>query len=192
MRRIGYSFMPKSALLKPAIFLDRDGVLNEDVGYVYRPEDLTILDGVVESLTTLKAKGFLLIVVTNQSGVARGKFDLKAVNAFNTHLEKSIIDQGGPQIDRFFVCPHHPDGVVKEYAKNCDCRKPAPGLILEAAKVFGIDLKKSWMVGDKDSDVLCAKNAGVHAILAQSDKYPQSTKGVSLASDLKDALKYIT
>jgi D-glycero-D-manno-heptose 1,7-bisphosphate phosphatase len=184
--------MPKPALLKPAVFLDRDGVLNKDIGYVYRPEDLTILDGVVESLIILKAKGFLLIVITNQSGVARGKFDLPAVNVFNTHLEKAIIIQGGPKIDRFFVCPHHPDGVVKEYAKNCGCRKPAPGLILEAAKVFGIDLKRSWMVGDKDSDVLCAKNAGVHAILAQSDKYQQTTESVSVASDLKDALKFIT
>ncbi len=177
--------------LKPAIFLDRDGVLNKDVGYVYRLEDLVVLGGVVESLTKLKVKGFLLIVVTNQSGVARGKFDLSAVSLFNSQLEKEIARQGGPVIDGFYVCPHHPEGIVEAFKKRCDCRKPSPGLILQAAKEHSIDLKKSWMIGDKDSDVQCAKNAGVRAILAQSEKYPQTIKSVDVALDLKDALKYI-
>ena len=177
--------------LKPAVFLDRDGVLNRDVGYVYRPEDLVVLPGVVESLTKLKAKGFLLIVITNQSGVARGKFDLSAVNHFNSLLEKEITGLGGPAIDGFYVCPHHPDGTVEAYKKNCDCRKPEPGLILQAAKDHGIDLKKSWMIGDKDSDVLCAKNAGVQGILAQSEKYQQTIKDTHTALDIKDALRLI-
>ena len=184
--------MAKQALqLKPAVFLDRDGVLNRDVGYVYRPEDLVILPGVVESLNKLKAKGFLLIVVTNQSGVARGKFDLDAVSHFNSLLEKEITRLGGPAIDGFYVCPHHPDGTVEAYKKNCSCRKPEPGLILEAAKKHSIDLKKSWMIGDKDSDVLCAKNAGVRGILAQSDKYQQTVKDTLTASNILDALRHI-
>ena len=177
--------------LKPAVFLDRDGVLNKDIGYVFRPADLIVLGGVVESLSKLKAMGFLLIVVTNQSGVARGKFDLGAVSLFNSHLEKEITRQGGPLIDGFYVCPHHPDGTVEAYKKHCDCRKPAPGLVLQAAEDHGIDLKKSWMIGDKDSDVLCAKNSGVKGILVQSKKYPQNFIEALVALDLKDALKHI-
>jgi D-glycero-D-manno-heptose 1,7-bisphosphate phosphatase len=177
--------------LKPAVFLDRDGVLNKDFGYVYRPEDLVILPGVAESLNKLKAKGFLLIVITNQSGVARGTFDLGAVSHFNSLLEKEIKSLGGPTIDGFYVCPHHPDGTVEVYKKNCDCRKPEPGLILQAAKDHCIDLNKSWMIGDKDSDALCAKNAGVCGILVESGKYSHVVKDTLTASNIKDAIRHI-
>jgi len=175
---------------RPAVFLDRDGVLNKDTGYVCRLEDMDILDGVVESLALLKAKGFLLIVVTNQSGVARGKFGLNEVNRFNSMLENEISKQGGPTIDGFFVCPHHPNGSIKEYTTTCSCRKPEPGLIFEAAKIHNIDLTKSWIIGDKDSDILCGKNAGVRGILVQSDKYQQNLRCVDTAINLKDALRY--
>jgi D-glycero-D-manno-heptose 1,7-bisphosphate phosphatase len=177
--------------LKPAVFLDRDGVLNKDVGYVYRPEDLLVLPGVAESLTKIKAQGFLLIVITNQSGVARGKFDLDAVSHFNSLLTNEICRLGGPALDGFYICPHHPDGIVEAYKRSCDCRKPEPGLILQAAKEHGIDLKKSWMIGDKDSDVICAANAGVRGILTRSEKYQHNVKDTLNASDINDALRHI-
>jgi D-glycero-D-manno-heptose 1,7-bisphosphate phosphatase len=144
-----------------AVFLDRDGVLNHDAGYVSDPKDLALLPGVSEALRILSQKGFCLVVVTNQSGVARGKFDLDAVERFHAAMREKLTQLGAPVIDGWYVCPHLPDATVEAWRKNCDCRKPKPGMLRAAAKDLGLDLAKSWIVGDKDADISCGINAGL-------------------------------
>ena len=127
--------------LQRAVFLDRDGVLNEDVGYAYRVEDLRLIPGVAAAVATLKSRGFLLIVVSNQSGVARGLFSNDDVKRFNHALNQQLIAAAGVGLDDFFYCPHHPDGVIAPYQIQCNCRKPEPGLITQATQKYPIDLK---------------------------------------------------
>lgn len=177
--------------LKRAVFLDRDGVLNLDKGYVFKTEDLEILPDVVTSLAELKKRGFLLIVVTNQSGVARGMYDLNDVDIFHRHLASEIAKAGGPILDGFYTCPHHPNGTVSPFNIVCDCRKPKSELLHRAAAELGIDLLSSWMIGDKDSDAECAAGAGVRAILVQSKKYPCTNANAIQVKSLRDALSHI-
>ena len=178
---------------RPAIFLDRDGVLNRDFNYVHRIEDLELLPQVSESLTALKNAGFLLIVVSNQSGVARGKFTLADVEAFNQALIRKVMDEGGPQIDAVYVCPHHRGGSVKTYAVDCECRKPKPGLLLRAAHEHNVDLTASIMVGDKVSDISAGKAAGLTKLfLVNSEQYNQSSTSADRVQDLWDAVQHIT
>ena len=136
-----------------AIFLDRDGVINDDRGYVHRVEDFVFLDGVFEALRAFLDMGYKLFIVTNQSGIGRGYYseeDFKKLTSWMLdQLAKKNIE-----VEEVFFCPHHPD-------EECGCRKPEPGMILEAARKYGIDLKNSWMIGDKPSDIEAAKRAGV-------------------------------
>ncbi len=136
-----------------AIFLDRDGVINEDRGYVHKIEDFIFLSGVFEALRAFLDMGYKLFIVTNQSGIGRGYYsedDFKKLTDWMLdELAKKKI-----AIEEVFYCPHHPD-------EGCGCRKPEPGMIWEAAKKYGIDLKNSWMIGDKPSDIEAAKRAGV-------------------------------
>lgn len=167
---------------KAAIFLDRDGVLNEDVGYVHKLSDLKILPGVPEALQEMKRRGYLLIVVSNQSGVARGLYGMAEVEAFNNHLRAELVRLGAPPLDDVFYCPHGPDD-------GCPCRKPNPGMVLEAAKRHGIDLGRSFLVGDKADDIECALRAGVRGVQVKRTKDPEEHAGaVFLATSLKDAL----
>lgn len=175
-----------------AIFLDRDGVLNLDSGYVFRTADLKVLPGVPEALQELKTRNFLLIVITNQSSVARGLCSERDVDTFNSALAAEIEKMGGPAIDAFYVCPHHPKGSVTQYAIHCHCRKPAPGLIERAVRDFGIDAARSWMIGDKDSDAACGRNAGVRPILVDSGKYALSDDLTPRVASLSDALAIIS
>lgn len=171
---------PKAA--KAAVFLDRDGVLNEDKGYVYKPEDLRILPGVVDALLELKRRGYLLIVISNQSGVARGKFTAQDVEAFHAHLRTELARLGAPPLDDVFYCPHGPDD-------GCRCRKPKPGMVEDAAKRHGIDLAQSWLVGDKFDDVACALAAGVKAIQVVTKKEPKvHPEAVAQVDSLKSSL----
>lgn len=170
-----------------AVFLDRDGVLNHDSGYVFRTSDLQILPGVPQTLLALKNAGYLLVVITNQSGVARGMFSLSDVESFHRYMRAEIVRQGGPELDAIYTCPHHPDGTVPEFAVKCSCRKPGPGLLLRASREHGIDLATSWMIGDKDSDAAAARAAGVRAILIQSEKYRQADTSARSARDITEA-----
>lgn len=140
-----------------AIFLDRDGTINVDYGYVYKPEDLTLLPEVVEALCLLQEQGYLLIVITNQSGVGRGYFTLKDANKFNELLKQTLQKQGVTITD-FFTCPHAPE-------ENCDCRKPSPLMVNDAIQQYHIDPSHSYMLGDKKSDVECGRNANLKAYL---------------------------
>ncbi len=152
-------------MMRSVIFLDRDGVLNVDLGYTYRAGDLKIVSGAISGLKKLHQAGFEFVVITNQSGVARGLYTLQDVAAFHAELVRQIALEA-PEIKfvDFMVCPHHPKGVVAEFAIECGCRKPGIKLITDAATKYGIDLQRSWLVGDKASDVDCAHNAGMRAI----------------------------
>jgi D-glycero-D-manno-heptose 1,7-bisphosphate phosphatase len=143
-----------------AAFIDRDGVINEERNYVYRIEDFVLLPGVVEGLTLLRDAGFLLIVVTNQSGIAKGYYKLADMERLHDHM-RSTLAGNGLKIDAIYFCPHHPLGSVSGLDVDCPCRKPAPGMLLQAARDFDIDLKSSVLIGDKLSDVEAGQLAGV-------------------------------
>ena len=159
--------MPFSAGKYPAVFLDRDGTINRETEYLHRPEDFVFLDGVEEALKRLKAAGYLLIVVTNQSGVGRGFYTMAAVEQLHAHLQRELR-KCGTAIDAFYCCPHHPAAKLPDFRKDCGCRKGRPGLLLQAAAEHDIDLPRSFMVGDKISDVEAGRAAGCQAILVET------------------------
>jgi len=142
--------------IRPAAFLDRDGVLNVDRGYTFRPEDLKMIPTAAAAVRLLNAAGFYVFVVSNQSGVARGFYTEAAVDLFNTHIQ-DILKGEGAHIDAFYYCPHHPDGAIKELAIQCRCRKPQPGMLEQAARDWPIDLARSFLIGDKDDDLAAAR-----------------------------------
>ena len=153
--------MPEAA--KPVAFLDRDGVLNVDHGYVHRPERLEWVAGAPEAVRLLNEAGIPVIVITNQSGVARGYFGETDVQQFHAHVQEQLRARGA-HVDAFYYCPHHPQGTVAEFAIACDCRKPKPGMLERAARDFAIDRKRSFLIGDKDDDVAAAAAFGVRGI----------------------------
>ncbi|SOB80598.1 D-alpha,beta-D-heptose 1,7-bisphosphate phosphatase [Sphingomonas guangdongensis] len=148
----------------PAAFFDRDGVLNVDHGYTFEIDRLELIKGAGAALAACRAAGLLVFVVTNQSGIARGLYDESALATFNTELRRRLAVDGG-LIDDVRFCPHHPDAVVARYRRSCDCRKPAPGMILHLAEAWNIDLTRSIMIGDKQSDMDAARAAGVAGYL---------------------------
>lgn len=146
--------------MRPAAFLDRDGVINIDHGYVSRWEDFAFVPGAVDALRRLQMAGYALVIVTNQSGVARGYYDEAAVQRLHDALRENLARQG-VTLDAIEYCPHLPDAPLARYALDCDCRKPAPGMILRSAAALGIDLAASLMFGDKASDIDAGRAAGV-------------------------------
>lgn len=181
--------------MKKACFLDRDGVLIEDAHYLKNPEDVKIIHGAYEALKRLKAAGFLCIVTSNQSGIARGYFTEDNIKAVQKRISQDLAEQD-LAIDAWYNCPHHPKGTVPEYAKECNCRKPAPGMILQAAKDYDIDVKSSFMIGDKFSDLKAASNAGVPVgILVRTGHGKEEiethgTSGVIITDDIAAAVDY--
>lgn len=174
--------MPRAGKAR-AVFVDRDGVLNEEVDYLSRVEDLALIPGSAEAVRELRAAGFKVIVISNQSGVARGYFDQAALDKITAALEKEIA------VDAIYYCVHLPDA-------SCACRKPNPSQILKAAEKFDIDLKKSWFVGDSTVDVQTAINAGCIPLLVKTGKagkdghFPDA-KPAQVFPDLKAAAAYI-
>ncbi|WOE69550.1 D-glycero-beta-D-manno-heptose 1,7-bisphosphate 7-phosphatase [Hydrogenimonas thermophila] len=151
--------------MKKALFLDRDGVINIDHGYVGKIEDFEFVDGILDFIKSAQKKGYLPIIVTNQSGIGRGYYSLEDFEKLTDWMLKKMR-QAGIEIDRshVFHCPHSPDA-------GCNCRKPMPGMLLEAKQHFNIDMKNSWMIGDKQSDIEAAKNAGVgHTYLTEKNR----------------------
>lgn len=148
---------------KPAVFLDRDGVLNEDRGYVHRWEDFSFLPGAIDALRQLQQQGYLLVVITNQSAVARGLCSEADVLALHERMCAFLREQG-IELAGIYYCPHHPQGSVSDYAIVCSCRKPEPGMILRAAQEHGIDLARSLLVGDKISDLEAGRAAGIPSL----------------------------
>ncbi|MEG3089342.1 D-glycero-beta-D-manno-heptose 1,7-bisphosphate 7-phosphatase [Sphingomonas sp. PB4P5] len=143
-----------------AIFLDRDGVINVDHHYVFLPSKFEVISGVFDALHRARSLGYALIVVTNQSGIARGYFSPLQYLELEAHMRRVFAAQG-LFFDGIYHCPHHPAGSVAQFAIACSCRKPQPGMILQAAREHDLDLAGSVMVGDKDSDIAAARAAGV-------------------------------
>lgn len=154
---------------KPAgiVFLDRDGVVNEDKGYVSSPQEVVILDGAAEGIRLLNQNGLKVVVVTNQSGVARGYFSESIVQNINEYIRRTLA-QNKAIIDAFYYCPHHPEIGPSNYKKNCDCRKPNPGMLLEAMEDFGIRTP-CFLVGDSPRDVEAGIRAGCKTYLISND-----------------------
>jgi D-glycero-D-manno-heptose 1,7-bisphosphate phosphatase len=149
---------------RPAAFLDRDGVLNHDRGYVHRIEDFVWIDGAREAIALLGAAGYLTVMVTNQSGIARGYYDEAALRRLHAHLQQDLA-RVGATLDAWYFCPHLPDATVDEFRVDCACRKPKPGMLLRAAREHTIDLTSSLLIGDKPSDLEAATAAGVCGFL---------------------------
>ncbi|MFZ2959775.1 MAG: HAD family hydrolase [Candidatus Ozemobacteraceae bacterium] len=175
-----------------AVFLDRDGTLNPDPGYIRRPEDFFLFPGVGEYLFRLKKAGFLLILVTNQSGIARGLIPPRSLCNIHHKLQSELL-KSGTSLDRIYVCPHHPDFPPAQIDNaECGCRKPSPGLILKAIADLHIDPAKSFMVGDRDIDALMGIAAGVFPIVI-TRSFPKSLEGKNchLAPTLEAAVDFI-
>jgi D-glycero-D-manno-heptose 1,7-bisphosphate phosphatase len=148
---------------RKAVFLDRDGVLNRDSDdFIKTPDELNLLPGAAESVARLNAAGYLCVVITNQSGIARGLFSELDIEPIHTKL-RSELSAGGALIDAIYYCPHGPED-------GCDCRKPATGMVLRAAREHAIDLSKSWLVGDRPGDIACGAAAGARTILVLTGK----------------------
>lgn len=175
-----------------AAFIDRDGVINKDFGYVYRIEDFELIPGVIEALSLLIKNGFLLIIITNQAGLARGYYSYSQLNKLHSYLIKILINSG-VNLDAIYFCPHHPNGIVPSLSIECNCRKPAPGLIFRAEKDFNINLNLSVLFGDKMSDIQAGKSAGVgtNFIVNSGQKIWNSSYSEPdyIASNLLEAVK---
>lgn len=142
-----------------AVFLDRDGTINEEKDYLHRIEDFEFIPGASVAIRRLREAGFLVIVVTNQSGVARGYYTLEDVAILHRHMQR-VLESTGAAVDGIYVCPHHPVEGVGEYRRECDCRKGRPGMLLRAAEEHGVDLRRSYMIGDKVADIEAGEMAG--------------------------------
>jgi len=156
-----------------AVFLDRDGTLVKDPGYLNDPSQLKLLEGVPNGLIRLRKMGYKIVVVTNQSGVARGILTEKTLGRIHDKL-KQMLDKEGAQLDGIYYCPYLEDGVIQRYRKSSELRKPRPGMLLKAAEEMDIDLNESWMIGDGEADVQAGKNAGCKTIFI--DAVPKENK----------------
>jgi D-glycero-D-manno-heptose 1,7-bisphosphate phosphatase len=150
--------------LQPAVFLDKDGTLIEDVPYNVDPARVVLSPGAIEGLRLLQRYGYALIVVTNQPGIARGLFDQQAFARLSDHLIRLLADHG-ITLHGIYHCPHSPDGIIQRHATLCMCRKPMPGMLLRAAREHAIDRNRSWMVGDILNDVEAGRRAGCRTVL---------------------------
>jgi D-glycero-D-manno-heptose 1,7-bisphosphate phosphatase len=150
-----------------AIFLDKDGTLVENVPYNVDPDLIRLVPGAVAGLRALADAGYRLFVVSNQSGVARGLFSINALDGLQRRI-RELFRGAGVSLDGLYFCPHHPAGSVAEYAVECSCRKPAEGLLLQAARDHVIDLRRSWMIGDILDDVEAGRRAGCRTVLIDS------------------------
>lgn len=176
-----------------AVFLDRDGVINVDHGYVSTWERFEFLPGVPDALRALQDAGYLLIVVSNQSGIGRGYYCEADVESLNQAVAQHLGSTVGVTLSEFYHCPHHPTEAEGEFRRQCDCRKPAPGMIRQAVLDHGIDLKTSLLVGDKDSDIEAGRAAGVTRLFKVVDSPQTATPAgdVQLVIGLSEVPGYL-
>jgi len=173
-----------------AVFLDRDGVIIEDAGYVGEIERVRFLSGVGSAIKMLNENNFKVIIITNQAGVARGYFDEAAVCRVNSYVQEKLAEEEA-SINAVYYCPHHVEGVIEEYRKECSCRKPNTGMIEMAVHDFGIDLERSFVIGDKDSDIEAGRRAGCHTILLTETDQITPARADYVAPDLSEAVKWL-
>src|SRR5450830_850444 len=176
---------------RSCVFIDRDGTLNVEKNYLHKYADWEWIPGSVDMLRQLHAAGFLAIVVTNQAGVARGYYDAAAIDELHVRVGEDLA-AAGARIDAYYYCPHHP---LYGLQRDCHCRKPAPGMLLQAAKDWDIDLAKSWMVGDKLSDIEAGLTAGVRCVMVETgygrEEMEHCPPDVLLAADFAAAAPLI-
>ncbi|NVN97862.1 MAG: D-glycero-beta-D-manno-heptose 1,7-bisphosphate 7-phosphatase [Geobacteraceae bacterium] len=173
-----------------AVFLDRDGTINEESGYLHKIEDCRFIPDAIAAIARLKAAGFLVVIVTNQSGIARGYYTEDDLLRLHQYMEIEIVNGGG-RVDGWYFCPHHPD-----FSDDCDCRKPFPGMLRTAADELEIDLASSWMIGDKIADIEAGIAAGCKAALVRTG-YGRREEALLPAQlpvfdDICSAVEYIT
>lgn len=175
--------------MKKYIFLDRDGVINQDPGtYVTKKEEVHILPKVKEALSLLKENNFTILVMTNQAGIGKGMYTEETLQEIHTYLQKECENP----ITKFYFCPHHPTKAIKEDWRNCSCRKPLPGMLLQAKKEFEIEaFAECFFIGDKDTDVEAGKAAGCKTILIKGIYPAASSQPDHHAKDLYDAVTRI-
>jgi D-glycero-D-manno-heptose 1,7-bisphosphate phosphatase len=179
--------------VKRAVFLDRDGTINIEKEYLYQARDFEFIPGVPEAIQLLNRAGVMVVVVTNQSGVARGYYTEEDVETLHRHIAREL-EAFGARIDAWLYCPHHPSG-RGSYSLPCDCRKPLPGMLKEAARRFDIDLGQSTMIGDKLADIEAGKAAGCRTILVRTGygaaEEQQVDSATVVCDDLLSAVKYL-
>ncbi len=173
--------------MNKAVFFDRDGTLIKDKSYLSKVSDIEILDGSAEGIAMLNKLGYLVIIVTNQSGVARGYMEEKDVKMVNDALIRELSLRGA-RVDDFFYCPHYKGGIVPKYAVECKCRKPDPGMAYLAKEKYDIDFSQSFVVGDKESDMGLARNIGAGAILVRTG-YGNAVEGECFDYKVRDVLE---
>jgi D-glycero-D-manno-heptose 1,7-bisphosphate phosphatase len=181
--------------MKKAVFLDKDGTLIVDVPYNADPEKIILEPGVCKALHSLSDAGYLLVVVSNQAGIAHGYFEEKEILIIRQKLSDLLAEED-VVLDGFYYCPHHPEGKIKELAMWCECRKPEPGLLFKAARELQIDLKHSWMIGDILNDIEAGNNAGCSTVLIDNGNETEWTMTPGrlpdyIADDLEEAAWYI-
>jgi D-glycero-D-manno-heptose 1,7-bisphosphate phosphatase len=173
-----------------AVFLDRDGTLIEDVDYLRRQEQLVLLPWTVDAVRLLNRAGFVTVVVTNQSAVARGMVSEEFVRETHRALAARLA-AGGARIDAYYFCPHHPEAAVEQYRRVCRCRKPGPGMIEQAAAELGVDPSRSWMVGNRWLDVDTGRNAGTRSIFVGSEDAERGAGADAILNNLMEAVGWI-
>ena len=183
--------------LRPAVFLDRDGTLNIDAGYLDRKERLMLFPWSLDSVRLLRRAGYAVVVVTNQSGVARGMIEESFVEEAHQIIQSRLIDIG-EKLDGHYYCPHEPSASIEAFRVDCDCRKPKPGLVTRAARDLGLDVEKSIVVGDKWSDIGLAKQTGARGVLVRTGygRSQEKNRQEGLSADavvdtLMDAVNWI-
>jgi histidinol-phosphate phosphatase family protein len=171
LEKVRKDFMAGRILKRKAVFIDRDGVLNEEVDIVYKPSQLKLIRGSAEAVKMLRESGYLVIAVTNQPVVARGMVTEDDIAVIHARLS-GMLAKKGSKLDAIYYCPHHPDkgyhGENPKYKIECECRKPKPGMIMKAAADFCVEPRSSYMVGDSTRDILAGKNAGCETILVRT------------------------
>ncbi len=185
--------MGNPAKKNSAVFLDRDGTINEEVGYLSRLDELKLIAGTPEAIRLINEAGMKVVVITNQSGVARGYFSEDFVETVHRRINEILREQGA-RIDRFYFCPHHPVYGNGPYKIACSCRKPESGLFLRASEELDINLSRSYVVGDMLKDIDAGKRVGARGVLVRTgygQNISQTDKPVYIAEDVLDAVKWI-
>ena len=177
---------------QPAVFIDRDGVLNEERAFVYRPQDFVLIPGAIEALRLLQTAGYRLVVVTNQSGIARGLYTEADYLALSAHMRRSL-QASGIHLDAIEHCPHLPDAPLAQYRRVCECRKPAPGMLLKAIDALEIDAAGSFLVGDRLTDLQAGRAAGIGRCYLVRTGYALSAEAIDAADGVyADLLSCVT
>jgi D-glycero-D-manno-heptose 1,7-bisphosphate phosphatase len=168
------------------VFLDRDGTINKEVDYLYKIEDFEFIPNAPEAIKIFHELGYKVIVITNQAGVARGYYKETDIEILHKYIDK-LLEKGGTYINAYYYCPHHPDGTVKEYSYQCNCRKPETGMIDQAIRDYDVDLGRSILIGDKEIDIKTGKNSGIgksYLVKSGHDIEEDTTQADNIHDDL--------